>query len=155
MPTAGRNGATGFRPPEPFTGVAADGVTPLYGMIFRPIGYDPARRYPVIDNVYTGPTTTQTPTSWRDSVSAAGNSVAQIGAVVVMIDGRLDGDVHATERVELAAKARVTGNVHYRTVEMHAGAQLTGRLVHADAAAATATVASLLDGPALVAVSAA
>ena len=57
-------------------------------MIFRPIGYDPARRYPVIDNVYTGPTTTQTPTSWRDSVSAAGNSVAQIGAVVVMIDGR-------------------------------------------------------------------
>lgn len=80
--------ATGFRPPEPFTGVAADGVTPLYGMIFRPIGYDPSRRYPVIDNVYTGPTTTQTPTSWRDSVFAAGNSVAQIGAVVVMIDGR-------------------------------------------------------------------
>jgi dipeptidyl aminopeptidase/acylaminoacyl peptidase len=80
--------ATGFRPPEPFTGLAADGVTPLYGMIFRPIGYDPARRYPVIDNVYTGPTTTQTPTSWRDSVSATGNSVAQIGAVVVMIDGR-------------------------------------------------------------------
>jgi dipeptidyl-peptidase-4 len=80
--------ATGFRPPEPFTGVAADGVTPLYGMIFRPIGYDPSQRYPVIDNVYTGPTTTQTPTSWRDSVFAAGNSVAQIGAVVVMIDGR-------------------------------------------------------------------
>lgn len=80
--------ATGFRPPEPFTGVAADGVTPLYGMIFRPIGYDPSRRYPVIDNVYTGPTTTQTPTSWRDSVFATGNSVAQIGAVVVMIDGR-------------------------------------------------------------------
>ncbi|WP_436027999.1 prolyl oligopeptidase family serine peptidase [Caulobacter sp. LjRoot300] len=80
--------ATGFLPPEPFTGLAADGVTPLYGMIFRPVGYDPTRRYPVIDNVYTGPTTTQTPTSWRDSVSAAGNSVAQIGAVVVMIDGR-------------------------------------------------------------------
>ncbi|KRA59177.1 hypothetical protein ASD79_10765 [Caulobacter sp. Root655] len=80
--------ATGFLPPEPFTGLAADGVTPLYGMIFRPIGYDPKRRYPVIDNVYTGPTTTQTPTSWRGSVSATGNSVAQIGAVVVMIDGR-------------------------------------------------------------------
>lgn len=80
--------ATGFLPPEPFTGLAADGVTPLHGMIIRPIGYDPKRRYPVIDNVYTGPTTTQTPTSWRGSVSAAGNSVAQIGAVVVMIDGR-------------------------------------------------------------------
>jgi len=80
--------ATGFLPPEPFKGVAADGVTPLYGMIFRPIGYDPKRLYPVIDNVYTGPTTTQVPTAWRDSVSASGNSVAQIGAVVVMIDGR-------------------------------------------------------------------
>jgi len=80
--------ATGFLPPELFKGVAADGVTPLYGMIFRPVGYDPKRLYPVIDNVYTGPTTTQVPTSWRDSVSAGGNSVAQIGAVVVMIDGR-------------------------------------------------------------------
>jgi len=84
-----------------------------------------------------------------------GSIEGEVRAPVVMIDGRLDGDVHATERVELAAKARVTGNVHYRTVEMHAGAQLTGRLVHADAAAATATVATLLDGPALMAVSAA
>jgi cytoskeletal protein CcmA (bactofilin family) len=56
-----------------------------------------------------------------------------------MIDGRLEGDVHATERVELAAKARVQGNVHYRVVEMHAGAQLTGRLVHADAGQAAST----------------
>ena len=54
-------------------------------------------------------------------------------APVVMINGRLDGDVHAAERIELAAKARVLGNVHYRVVEMNAGAQLTGRLVHADA----------------------
>ena len=44
-------------------------------------------------------------------------------APVVMIDGRLEGDVHATERVELAAKARVQGNVHYKVVEMPAGAQ--------------------------------
>ena len=84
-----------------------------------------------------------------------GSIEGEVRAPIVMIDGRLDGDVHASDRVELAAKARVTGNVHYRTVEMHAGAQLTGRLVHADAAASTATVATLLDGPALVAVSAA
>jgi cytoskeletal protein CcmA (bactofilin family) len=56
----------------------------------------------------------------------------EVHAPVVMIDGRLEGDVHATERVELAAKARVQGNVHYRVVEMHAGAQVTGRLVHAE-----------------------
>ena len=46
--------------------------------------------------------------------------------------------MHASERVELAAKARVVGNVHYRVVEMRAGATLTGRLIHADAEVATA-----------------
>ena len=51
----------------------------------------------------------------------------------VVINGELQGDVHASERVELAAKARVVGNVHYRVVEMRAGATLTGRLIHADA----------------------
>lgn len=79
-----------------------------------------------------------------------GSIEGEVRAPIVMIDGRLDGDVHATDRVELAAKARVTGNVHYRTVEMHAGAQLTGRLVHADAASAT-----VLDGPTLLALGAA
>ena len=79
-----------------------------------------------------------------------GSIEGEVRAPIVMIDGRLDGDVHASDRVELAAKARVTGNVNYRTVEMHAGAQLTGRLVHADAASAT-----VLDGPTLMALGAA
>jgi cytoskeletal protein CcmA (bactofilin family) len=79
-----------------------------------------------------------------------GSIEGEVHAPVVMIDGRLDGDVHASERVELASKARVTGNVHYRVVEMHAGAQLTGRLVHADAGAA-----SILEVPTLMAVNAA
>ena len=52
---------------------------------------------------------------------------------VVVINGRMTGDVHAFDRIELAAKARVQGNLHYKVVEMSAGAQLTGRLVHADA----------------------
>ena len=55
----------------------------------------------------------------------------EVHAPVVVINGQLTGDVHATERVELAPKARVQGNVHYAVVEMSAGAQLTGRLVHA------------------------
>jgi len=49
---------------------------------------------------------------------------------VVVINGRVDGDVHATERVELAPRARVNGNVHYQVVEMRAGAVLSGSLVH-------------------------
>ncbi|WP_066718791.1 S9 family peptidase [Sphingomonas pituitosa] len=80
--------ASGYRMPEPFQGVAADGRTPIYGMIYRPASFDPNRRYPVIDNVYTGPTTTQVPESWNATVGSAGSSVAQLGAIVVMIDGR-------------------------------------------------------------------
>jgi dipeptidyl aminopeptidase/acylaminoacyl peptidase len=78
---------TGYTPPEPFKGVAADGTTPIYGMIYRPAHFDPGRSYPVIDNVYTGPTTTDVPATWSDARRVAGNSVAQIGAIVVMIDG--------------------------------------------------------------------
>lgn len=59
----------------------------------------------------------------------------EIHAPVVVVNGRLDGDVHASERVELAPGARVEGNVHYAVVEMSAGAQLTGSLVHAPAQA--------------------
>ncbi len=55
----------------------------------------------------------------------------EIRAQVVVISGRLDGDVHATEKVELTPSARVNGNVHYQVVEMNAGAQLNGRLIHA------------------------
>ncbi|QDK33188.1 DPP IV N-terminal domain-containing protein [Sphingomonas sp. IC081] len=79
--------AAGYTPPEPFKGVAADGKTPIYGMIYRPAHFDPKRSYPVIDNVYTGPTTTQVPSTWGMALRVPGNSVAQIGAVVVMIDG--------------------------------------------------------------------
>jgi cytoskeletal protein CcmA (bactofilin family) len=59
----------------------------------------------------------------------------EVHAPVVVINGTLTGDVHAGERVELAQKARVEGNVHYSVVEMSAGAQLTGRLVHVQAQA--------------------
>jgi cytoskeletal protein CcmA (bactofilin family) len=59
----------------------------------------------------------------------------EVHAPVVVINGALTGDVHASERVELAQKARVEGNVHYSVVEMSAGAQLTGRLVHVQAQA--------------------
>ena len=59
-----------------------------------------------------------------------GTVEGEIRAPVVIINGTLVGDVHAGERIELAQKARVEGNVHYSVVEMSAGAQLTGRLVH-------------------------
>jgi cytoskeletal protein CcmA (bactofilin family) len=70
------------------------------------------------------------------TLSEHGSIEGEIRAPVVIINGRMTGDVHASERIELAANARVQGNLHYQVVEMSAGAQLTGRLVHADAEAA-------------------
>jgi len=73
------------------------------------------------------------------SVAEAGIVEGEVRAPVVVICGQLRGDVHASERVELASNARVQGNVFYKVVEMHAGAMLTGRLIHADAPLAQLT----------------
>lgn len=67
------------------------------------------------------------------TLAEQGRIEGEVHVPVVVINGQLDGDVHATERVELAANARVQGNVHYHVVEMSAGAQLTGRLIHSSA----------------------
>src|SRR5690606_33530195 len=47
--------AAGYRPPESFAAAGRDGRTPIWGLIVRPTGFDPQRRYPVIENIYAGP----------------------------------------------------------------------------------------------------
>lgn len=47
-----------------------------------------------------------------------------------VINGTVTGPVHATEYVELQAKANVTGDVHYKTLEVQLGAVVQGRLVY-------------------------
>jgi dipeptidyl-peptidase 4 len=91
---------TGWRPPERFSAKARDGVTDVYGVIFRPSRFDPNRRYPVIDNIYGGPQVNQAPISFADSAPSGGQTrsgrgrgfwhaqaLAELGFVVVMIDG--------------------------------------------------------------------
>ena len=48
----------------------------------------------------------------------------------VVINGTVVGAVHATEYVELQAKANVTGDVYYKTLEIQLGAVVQGRLVY-------------------------
>jgi cytoskeletal protein CcmA (bactofilin family) len=50
----------------------------------------------------------------------------------VVINGTVNGPVIANDYVELQAKARVNGDVTYRTLEMHVGAIVQGKLVHAE-----------------------
>ncbi|MFM9012096.1 MAG: alpha/beta hydrolase family protein [Gemmatimonadota bacterium] len=49
--------AAGFRAPERFSYLAADGTTPLFGMLHKPSNFDPSKRYPVLFSVYGGPAT--------------------------------------------------------------------------------------------------
>lgn len=53
----------------------------------------------------------------------------------IVLNGSVVGDVHAAERIELAARARVTGNVYYNLIEMAMGAEVNGSLVHRSEAA--------------------
>jgi cytoskeletal protein CcmA (bactofilin family) len=50
----------------------------------------------------------------------------------VVINGAVTGPVTANDYLELQAKARVNGDVTYRTLEMHVGAIVQGKLVHAE-----------------------
>jgi dipeptidyl aminopeptidase/acylaminoacyl peptidase len=82
--------ALGHRPPEPFRALAADGTTEIHGVIYTPADFDPARRYPVVDYVYVGPWLSAVqkeyaPTLGMHRIAA---SLAQMGLVVVMVDGR-------------------------------------------------------------------
>jgi dipeptidyl aminopeptidase/acylaminoacyl peptidase len=47
--------ATGWQNAEVFTAKGRDGVTDIWGIIIRPLNFDPSRKYPVIENIYAGP----------------------------------------------------------------------------------------------------
>jgi len=66
------------------------------------------------------------------TVAEQGCIEGEVRVPVAVVCGSLNGDVFASERIELAPKARVRGNIHYTVVEMAAGAMITGRLIHAD-----------------------
>ena len=63
-------------------------------------------------------------------VSDRGRVEGEVRVPHVVIDGTIKGDIPAPGKVELAARARVEGNIHYRLLEMAAGAEVNGRLVH-------------------------
>ena len=55
----------------------------------------------------------------------------EIRAGHAVINGKVVGPIHGTESVELQAKANVNGDVHYKSLEVHLGAVVQGRLVQA------------------------
>jgi dipeptidyl-peptidase-4 len=79
--------AAGWQPPTRITVKARDGVTDLYGLLFKPTTLDPAKKYPIVNNIYPGPQTGSVGS--RQFAAARGDTqaLAELGFVVVQIDG--------------------------------------------------------------------
>ncbi|HET9510186.1 MAG TPA: DPP IV N-terminal domain-containing protein [Sphingomonas sp.] len=78
---------TGWQPPESIAVQCSDGKTLCHGLLFRPAGLDPARKYPVIDYIYPGPFTGTISSRQFSSASGDAGALAQLGFAVVQIDG--------------------------------------------------------------------
>jgi cytoskeletal protein CcmA (bactofilin family) len=74
------------------------------------------------------------------SVSESGYIEGNVQVTSIVMNGTVNGDIYAGERLILGGKARVNGNVHYGVIEMAPGAVITGKLIPlggAEAAPAT------------------
>ena len=70
------------------------------------------------------------------SISEEGVIEGDVHVSNIILNGQVIGNVYASERVELAPNARVTGNVYYNLIEMAMGSEVNGNLVHQAASAA-------------------
>lgn len=64
------------------------------------------------------------------TVSEHGDIEGDVRVPTVILNGTVTGDVHSEERIELAANAKVNGNVYYKLIEMAMGSAVNGSLVH-------------------------
>lgn len=83
-----------------------------------------------IDGVVDGSVIADKDTEAFLSISEDGFVDGSVRVPRVRLNGKVQGDVFATERVELGPTAKVNGNVHYELLEMAAGAEINGKLIH-------------------------
>jgi cytoskeletal protein CcmA (bactofilin family) len=85
------------------------------------------------------------------SVSESGFIEGNVEVTNIVMNGTVNGDMHAVERLQLGGKARVNGNVHYGVIEMAPGAVITGKLVPLGKSRAASTEESEPEDPPAVA----
>lgn len=78
--------AAGWKMPETFHVKAGDGVTELYGNMWKPFDFDPNKKYPIIANVYPGPQTEGV--VYRFAAFSAQMQMAQLGFIVIQVGHR-------------------------------------------------------------------
>ena len=76
----------GFKYPETFHVKAADGVTDLYGVMYKPFDFDSSRKYPIIEYVYPGPQTESVTKSFSPKNQSF--ALAQLGFIVIEVGNR-------------------------------------------------------------------
>ncbi len=76
-----------YKFPESFTATARDGQTTIYGAIWKPTQFDTTKKYPIIDQTYTGPHTFMYPRNFVSSLSRSNQALAELGFIVIVVDG--------------------------------------------------------------------
>ncbi|WP_129714991.1 DPP IV N-terminal domain-containing protein [Pedobacter sp. SYP-B3415] len=79
--------ASGYKFPEPFKVKADDGITDIYGVMYKPFDFDPAKKYPIIEYVYPGPQTEAVNKAFSRSMDRT-DRLAQFGYVVITVGNR-------------------------------------------------------------------
>ena len=77
----------GYKYPERFKVKAADGITDLYGVMYKPFDFDSTKCYPLIEYVYPGPQTEAVNESWSSGMNRI-DRLAQMGFIVITIGNR-------------------------------------------------------------------
>ena len=75
----------GWKAPEVFVAKGRDGVTDIWGLVWKPTHFDPSKKYPVIEYIYAGPHGTHTPKSFQAANGM--QAQAELGFIVVQMDG--------------------------------------------------------------------
>lgn len=73
--------------PVEFTAIGKDNSSTIYGMLWKPVNFDPAKKYPIIDNSYTGPHGQIVPRAFSRGINVNNQALAELGFVVMMVDG--------------------------------------------------------------------
>ena len=79
--------AAGYKFPEPFKAKADDGITDLYGVMYKPYDFDSTKKYPIIEYVYPGPQTESVNKAFGRGMDRI-DRLAQLGFVVVTLGNR-------------------------------------------------------------------
>ncbi|TXT33241.1 MAG: peptidase S9B dipeptidylpeptidase IV domain-containing protein [Chitinophagaceae bacterium] len=79
--------AAGYKFPQPFKAKADDGITDIYGVMYKPFDFDSTKKYPIVEYVYPGPQTEAVNKAFSRGMDRT-DRLAQLGMVVITLGNR-------------------------------------------------------------------